>query len=72
MATIYYKVETTWCAYPFQDEVDERNAYFYYRKKRRYILIPGLVIESNTTLEQKAEYIKKELSMSEVTIRKIK
>lgn len=24
MATIYYKVETTWCAYPFQDEVDEK------------------------------------------------
>lgn len=29
-------------------------------------------MESNTTLEQKAEYIKKELNMTEVTIRKIK
>lgn len=72
METIYYKIHTIWCRFPFQDVIDEKYVKFYRKVKNKYIMIPQLEIESNTSIEEKKEYIRKELNIKRVNIIKIK
>lgn len=70
--TIYYKIIIIWCKYPFQDVVDEKFVEFYYRKKKKFIKIDSLKMDSNTTIKEKEEYLKTELSIKKVNIVKLK
>lgn len=76
MKTIYYKIIITYCDYPFMEIIDEKYVEFYEKTKskglKRYKKIDGLRIDSNTSIEEKKEYLKKELSLNEVDIIKLK
>ncbi len=68
---IYYNVITIWCKYPFQDVVDEKYVEFSY-SKRKFKAIKNLKIDSNTSVKDKEDYIKKELNLKKFKIEKIK
>jgi len=68
--TVYYKVIEVWCSYPWQSEIEERFCLFSFsRKKFKEIL--GLKLDSNTSIKDKEEYIKKQLDLKTVKIIKI-
>ena len=70
--TIYYKVTIVWCKYPFHDVIDYKHVEFYEKVKKKYVKISNLKMESNTSIEEKKEYICKELEINKVNIVKIK
>jgi len=70
--TIYYKIIIIWCKYPFQDVIDEKYVEFYQRVKNKFIRIDSLKMESNTSIKEKEEYLKTELSIKKVNIVKLK
>lgn len=73
---IYYKIEITWCKFPFQNEVYEKFVEFYEKTKgkgsKKFKKIEGLRMETSTSIKEKEEYIKNELQLKKVTITKIK
>jgi hypothetical protein len=69
--TIYYKTFEVWCDYPFQDMIDYRYCEFSY-SKRKFKKIDGLNFDSNTSLEEKINHLKKELNLKNVSLIKIK
>lgn len=67
---IYYRVVTVWCKYPFNSVIDERYCEFSFASKK-WKTIDGLKINSNTTIEEKQEYLLKETGIK-YNIQKIK
>jgi hypothetical protein len=72
METIYYKVHIEWAPYPWHDEIDDKYVVFYRRKKKKFIMIPELRMESNTSIEEKKLYLMKKLNVKQVNVIKIK
>lgn len=74
--TIYYSVHITWCPHPFQDVVDEKYVKFYTKNsgkgKKKYTMIPLLEMKSNTSIEEKKEYLRKELNERNISVIKMK
>lgn len=70
--TIYYIIHVTWCPYPFQDVVDEKYVKFYKKVKRKYNLIPQLEMKSNTSIEEKKQYLREMLNVKQVNVIKLK
>jgi len=74
--TIYYKVHVIWCKYPFQDVIDEKYVKFYRKVKNkgsnRFQMILELEMKTNTTIEEKKEYLRKELNERNINVIKIK
>lgn len=68
---IYYKVVEVWCSYPWHNEIDYRYVEFSYSKKK-FKAIPELKMESDTSIEEKENYIKEQLKIKKVKIIKIK
>lgn len=59
---IYYKVHIQWCKYPFQDEIENKYAEFFIKKKSKYLKLIGLKIDSNTSIEDKLQFLKENYS----------
>lgn len=68
--TIYYRIIDVWCKYPFQDTIDYRYCEFSYSKKR-FKSIENLKIDSQTSIKEKEDYLKKELNLKNVIVKKI-
>lgn len=68
--TIYYKVIIEWQKYPMNDCIDKNYCLFSYSKKK-FIPIEGLEMDSDTSLQEKEEYLKKELKVRKIKIEKI-
>ena len=68
--TIYYRIIDVWCKYPFQDTIDYRYCEFSYSKKR-FKGIENLKIDSQTSIKEKEDYLKKELNLKNVIVKKI-
>ncbi len=69
--TIYYKVIKTWCKFPFQNLVDTKSVEFYEKIKGTFVQIHSLKIDSNTSIKEKEDYVKRELNLQKVEIKKI-
>ena len=68
--TVYYKVIEEWCKYPFQSEIEERYCLFSFsRKKFKEIL--NLKMDSNTSIEDKEDYLKEQLNINKVKVIKL-
>ena len=76
MKTIYYKVVIIYETFPFKNEVKESYCEFYEKTKskgiKRFKKIIGLKIDSNTTVQEKENYIKEKLQIEKVEIIKLK
>lgn len=72
---IFYKTITVFCKYPFQTEVDYKYVEFYKKTKRkgskRYVKIENLVFDSDTTTNEKIEFLKEALDQKEITLTKL-
>jgi hypothetical protein len=68
--TIYYKVIEVWCPYPWQSEIEERHCLFSFSAKK-FKEILGLKIDSKTSIKDKEEYVKKQLDLKTVKIKKL-
>lgn len=68
---IYYKVIIEWQKYPFNDCIDKKYCLFSYSRKK-FKAIEGLEIDSNTSIQDKINYLKTELKIRKIQIEKIK
>lgn len=68
--TVYYKVIEVWCKYPWQNEIEERYCLFSFSRKKFKEIRP-LKIDSNTSIKDKEDYLKEQLSVNKVTIVKL-
>jgi hypothetical protein len=71
METVYYRVDIIWCKYPFNHVIDEKIVTFYQKHKKKFIMLTGLRIESNTSIKDKEEYLCKELNIKKVKVIKL-
>lgn len=69
--TIYYRVIEVWCKYPWQDTIDYRYCEFSY-SKRKFKAIENLRLDSNTSIKDKEDFLKKELNLKKVIVLKVK
>lgn len=69
--TIYYKIIIEWQKYPMNDCIDKKYCLFSYSKKK-FRPIEGLEMDSDTSLQDKEEYLKEELKVRKIQIEKIK
>lgn len=69
--TIYYRVVEVWCDYPFHQEIDYRYCEFSY-SKRKFKAIENLRMDSNTSIQDKEDYLKEKLKLKKVIVLKVK
>jgi len=69
--TVYYRVITVWCKWPFNDVVDEKYCEFSKSKGHFDKQKLPFRMESNTSIEQKQEFVKEKLNLNSVTIKKL-
>ncbi|TDQ79533.1 hypothetical protein CLV99_0975 [Sphingobacterium yanglingense] len=69
--TIYYKVIIKWQKYPMNDCIDKKYCLFSY-SKRKFKAIEGLEMDSNTSIQEKIDYLKLKLKVRKIQIEKIK
>lgn len=67
---IYYKVIEVWWKYPFQSEIEYRYCVFSY-SKRKFKEIPNLTMDSTTSIKEKEEFLKSNLSLKKVEVIKL-